>query len=30
MMARVVIYLYVVMMGIAVLLEQPMGLAIGP
>lgn len=30
MMARVMIYLYFVMLGIAVLLERPMELAIGP
>ena len=30
MMARVVIYLYFVMLGVSYLLDQPMQLAIGP
>ena len=30
MMARMIIYLYFVMLGIALLVEQPMQVAIGP
>ncbi len=30
MMARVILYIYFVMLGITLLVERPMGLAIGP
>jgi hypothetical protein len=30
MMARVILYLYLVVLGVALLVEQPVGLAIGP